>query len=214
LYRTLTPKEKGIHTIGQIFWIPAFCTQKSYFVLRINAWDRTRPVAGALFDVKKASVKEVNGFVSPFGELPIPELRLRKNEDLIVSKVKRRPAVLIVREGFNMRNFASFIDGVAKEPEPSRHVFAPIYSLKKEGNTDKDYPASFVERVKVADFPGLIYLPPHNQVIKNESMVVLSELQVHCAQSVGETNLALDQETFGIFLDDFLRDLIDKTLAG
>jgi len=129
--------------------------------------------------IEKASLKEIQGFVQPFDELPIPELNLQHKEDLLVQKVKRRPAVLVVREGYNMRRFSEWSANLGKRPNPTRHVFAPIVSLRKQGNLGRDYPEAFIDKVSAAEYPEFIYLPPTERVITTDSMAVLTELQVH-----------------------------------
>jgi hypothetical protein len=139
--------------------------------------------------------------------MPIPELKLRMDEELVVKKVKRRPAVLILRDGCDPRRMASHLSDIGSKPNPNSHVFAPIVSLRKEGNLGNDYPQPFIEKVTAGDLPEFIHLPAEGTAIKSESMAVLTQLQSHSENAVEETDLALAQDYLGAALETFWQDL-------
>lgn len=213
-YRTLDPGERGRHVLGQVFWIPAYEHMEDYHVLRPGKWDRTQPITDALFFVDKKTISTIGHSTDLFQHMPIPELKILADEELVIKKVKRRPGVLIVREGMNPRRLANMVAGILpKKPNPDCHVFAPVVSLRKEGNVGQDYPQGFIEKVQAGDLPEFIYLPPDGTVLKNESMAVLTQLQMHVHRFVEETPLALDQCYFGAALETFWQDLEGQVLA-
>ncbi|MBM3891551.1 MAG: hypothetical protein FJ388_20760 [Verrucomicrobia bacterium] len=70
----------------------------------------------------------------------------------MVKKVKRRPAVLILREAVDPRRLATHFSGAGAKPNPNSHVFAPIVLLRKEDNLGQDYPQAFIEKVAAKVF--------------------------------------------------------------
>lgn len=211
VYRKLSPAERGRHIPGQIFWIPAYLNMRDYYVVRIGQWDRTDHITTAQFRIEKKSLHEL-GANDLYDHMPIPELRLKKDEELIVKKVKRRPAVLILREGVNTRHVANHVTGIGHKPNPNSHVFAPVVSLRKEENLGHDYPPAFIAKVAASELPEFIHLPADGTVLKNESMAVLTEMQSHNASMVQETDLCLDPVYFGAALETVWQDLEGQIL--
>lgn len=213
IYRTLTLAEKTRHVLGQIFWIPANIHMQDYYVVRIGQWDRSAPINTAQFRIEKRTLHGLGASSDLYHHMPIPELKLRMDEELLVKKVKRRPAVLILREGVDPRRLATHLTGLGHKPNPNSHVFAPIISLRKEENLGNDYPAEFVAKVAAAELPEFIHLPPEGTVISNESMAVLTQLQSHGANVVEPTELCLDPVYFGAALETFWQDLEGQILC-
>lgn len=145
--------------------------------------------------------------------MPIPELKLKMDEELLVKKVKRRPAVLILREGTDPRKIATHFSGIGSKPNPNSHVFAPIVSLRKEDNLGNDYPQPFIDKVSAGELPEFVHLPAQGTLIKNESMAVLTQLQSHGESAVEETDLALDAVYLGAALETFWQDLEGQLLS-
>ena len=213
VYRELTPAERSRHIPGQIFWIPAFIHMADYYVVRIGQWDRLTPISSARFRIEKKNLGDLGKSGDLYYHMPIPELKLRADEELVVKKVKRRPAVLILREGIDPRRRATHITGVGQKPNPASHVFAPIVSLRKEENLGNDYPQAFVDKVSAGELPEFIHLPAEGTVIRNESMAVLTQMQSHGAAVVEETKLCLTPLYFGTALETFWQDLEGQILV-
>jgi hypothetical protein len=213
VYRKLTTAEKARHILGQIFWIPAYLHMQDYYVVRVGQWDRLQPIAAAQFRIEKKRFHGLGRNADLYHHMPIPELKLKMDEELVVKKVKRRPAVLILREGVDPRRVATHSTGIGSRPSPNSHVFAPIVSLRKEDNLGNDYPQPFIDKVSAGDLPEFVHLPPQGTVIKNESMAVLTQLQTHGESAVEETDLALDSVYLGAALETFWQDLEGQLLA-
>lgn len=212
IYRQLSPAERGRHVPGQVFWIPAYGTMQDYHVVRINRWDRTTDIANASFRIEKKTINTIGDSSDLFHHMPIPELKLKMGEELLVKKVKRRPAVLVLREGVDTRRLALSYGGVGAKPNPNSHVFAPIFSLKKEDNIGSDYPPSFIEKVALGELPEFIHLPAEGTVLRNESMAVLTQLQMHGESFVEETSLCLKSLYMATALEAFFQDLEGRIL--
>jgi hypothetical protein len=213
VYRKLTTTEKARHVLGQIFWIPAYLHMQDYYVVRVGQWDRLAPITSAQFRIEKKSFHGLGRNADLYHHMPIPELKLKMDEELVVKKVKRRPAVLILREGADPRRTATHLSGLGPKPNPNSHVFAPIVSLKKEDNLGNDYPQPFIDKVSAGELPEFIHLPAEGVIIKNESMAVLTQLQSHAENAVEETDLALDAVYIGVALETFWQDLEAQLLV-
>ncbi len=207
VYRKLMTAEKARHVLGQIFWIPAYLHMQDYYVVRIGQWDRLEAITSAQFRLEKKSFHGLGHNADLYHHMPIPELKLKMDEELVVKKVKRRPAVLILRDGTDPRRTATHVSGLGPKPNPNSHVFAPIVSLKKEDNLGNDYPQPFIDKVSAGELPEFIHLPAEGIIIKNESMAVLTQLQSHAENAVEETDLALDAVYLGAALETFWQDL-------
>jgi hypothetical protein len=213
VYRKLTAAEKARHILGQVFWIPAYLHMQDYYVVRIGAWDRLQPIAAAQFRIEKKGFHGLGRTADLYHHMPIPELKLRMDEELLVKKVKRRPAVLILREGTDPRRMATHLSGIGSKPNPNSHVFAPIVSLRKGDNLGSDYPQPFIDKVSAGELPEFVHLPAQGTVIKNESMAVLTQLQSQGESAVEETDLALDAVYLGAALETFWQDLEGQLLS-
>jgi hypothetical protein len=213
VYRKLETAEKARHVLGQIFWIPAYLHMQDYHVVRVGQWDRLAPITSAQFKIEKKTFHGLGGNADLYHHMPIPELKLKMDEELVVKKVKRRPAVLILREGTDPRRLAKNFSRVGQKPNPNSHVFAPIVSLRKEDNLGTDYPPEFIDKVAAGELPEFIHLPGEGLVIKNESMALLTQLQSHGECFVEETDLALDAVYLGAALEAFWQDLEGQLLS-
>ena len=131
VYRKLTTAEKARHVLGQFFWIPAYLHMQDYYVVRVGQWDRLQPIAAAHFRIEKKSFHGLGRNADLYHHMPIPELKLKMDEELVVKKVKRRPAVLILREGTDPRRVATHSSRIGSRPNPNSHVFAPVVSLRR-----------------------------------------------------------------------------------
>lgn len=207
VYRKLTTADKARHVLGQIFWIPAYLHMQDYYVVRVGQWDRLNPITTARFQLEKKSFHGLGHNADLYQHMPIPELKLKMDEELVVKKVKRRPAILILRDGCDPRRMATNISSERSKPNPNSHIFAPIVSLRKEDNVTHDYPEPFIEKVVACELPEFVHLPVEGTVIKNESMAVLTQLQSHAENAVQETDLALDKLYLGAALETFWQDL-------
>jgi hypothetical protein len=205
LYRRLTPAERSQHVPGQIFWIPAYLAMQDYHVVRIGWWDRTQPITEARFKIEKRTIQTIGHESDLYQHMPIHELKVGMDEELVVKKVKRRPAILIWRDGFDPRRYARYSTGsVGHKPEPTTHVFAPIFSLRKTDNLSKGYPEEFIQGLIAGDkYPDFLHLPAEGSIIRNESMAVFGQLQSHSEAHVEETDLALTPDFLALALEQF-----------
>jgi hypothetical protein len=173
------------------------------YVIRLGYWDRSKPIFSGEFKIQKETLPQIGKNKDLYHHMPIPELKLQMDEELLVKKAKRRPGLLVFRDGNNPRKMATCAAGIGKAPNPVEHVFAPVVSLRKEGNIGKDYPDDFIEIVKKGKIAALIYLPADGSILKNESMAILSQMQTHPLKTIEETDLRMDPLVLGTYLESF-----------
>ena len=214
-YRALTHKQKNEHQIGQLFWVPTPMTPESNLALRISSWKAGLDITKAALKVTRLAAEDIGGLSEQermdMSRMVIPELNLDSSEDLLLTKVKRRPAVLVLRDCYNMRRFADRDIGLRNiRVEPNRHVFAPVYSLRKEENLGTNYPDAFVEKAKEGKYPNVVFLPAFDTLLKNDSMLLLSELFAVGINSMSPTEYCIDPLLFGVRLGDFTKFIMDQ----
>ncbi len=145
---------------------------QDYYVVRIGQWDRLTPITSAQFRIEKKGFHGLGRNADLYHHMPIPELKLKMDEELVVKKVKRRPAVLILREGSDPRRTATHFAGSGSKPNPNSHVFAPIISLRKEENLGNDYPQPFIDKVSACELPEFIHLPAEGKWFKQFQFII------------------------------------------
>lgn len=218
-YQEITPTESRSHRPGQIFRVPAPMINNRPIGLRIGHMKAGQDIKDMPFkaevlgprDMGKATEAEKVQF---YKRMPLPEIDLASNEDLILQKVKLRPAVLLFMDGVNYRRLAEFESGGRKKrPNPNHYVFAPIYSLKKDGDSGTDYPEEFIEALKEGDsYPHLIHLPPFGRHLPNESMAVLSDpfgVGINC---LIETQLVIQPLSLAVIMQQFFESVAAELL--
>lgn len=224
-YKRLSPGLKNERQFGQFCWAPAPCVSSGILALRLG-------FLKAGVDIKDSQLTLIKLGIGDFGALkeqdranlkskmPIPELGLALSEEITVTKCKWRPSVVIHHACANWRKEANFVAKlVGKKPEPNRHLFAPVYSLRKEDGSS-DYPEAFIARLQDGDYPNILFLPAYASPIKNDSMLVLSDVFQAGLHSFETTDLCIDPETLAIKVSewsDYLSvqatDLADKLSA-
>jgi hypothetical protein len=225
-YRKLLLKQKNEHRFAQFFWTPSPCITDAPIVIRIGQLKAGTDIKDAELQLQRITPGEFGRLseqdrVNFKQKMPMPELGLALSEELTVTKSKWRPAILIHRGCLNLRKESRFVAKLTGKPvEPNKHLFAPVYSLRKEDGS-ADYEESFITRVKDGVYPNIMHLPAYTTPIKNESMVVLSDLfqaGLHCVEA---TELCVDPEILGLKLlewNDFLANeaaaLADEFKAG
>lgn len=199
---------KNERQFGQVCWAPAPCVAPGILALRLGFLK-----AGT--DIRDVPLTLTRLGVSEFGSLkeqdradmkvkmPMPELGLALSEEITVTKCKWRPSVLIHHACKNWRREADFVAKiVGKAVEPSRHLFAPVYSLRKDDGSP-EYPDAFVKRVQDGDYPHILHLPAYVSPIKFESMLVLSDMFQSGLHTFEPTELCIDPETLAIKVSDW-----------
>jgi len=211
-YRKLPLRLKNERQFSQVFWAPAPCITPSTLALRLGSLKAGTDIRDAQLELVRLDANTFGGHseterVNIKMKMPMPELGLNLSEELTVVKAKLRPAVLIFRNCTNLRREARFVAKITGKPvEPNRHLFAPVFSLRKDDGTT-DYPAEFIQLVQSAKYPHILFLPASSGPIKNDSMLVLSDTFQAGIATVDPTDWCIDPDILGLKLnawDEFL----------
>jgi hypothetical protein len=208
-YRELQAGAMRTHQPGQIFWVPSPIISKEALGLRLGYLKEGQDITTIPLTISRLRCEEIGHpteaeKVEFFKRMPLPEINLSASEDLLIHKVKKRPAVLLFKSGLHPRRFANYSSGLTHKPvNPNHYVFAPIYSLRKQDNIGHDYPSAFITDLQAGKFPHLLYLPAYKNHLPNESMAVLNDLFGIGIQSFEETPLAIDELELASKLEEF-----------
>lgn len=132
-----------------------------------------------------ATICTIDMVENPFNHSTYGELSLKSDEEFVLQKAKRRPAVVLTPP--SVRGFVAVV---------------PIYTLKRHHERYYD-----LGKLRENRLPGIMYLPPDEQYSHDRFVSLLEQFAVH-------TSLAelmpwqLTREAIQI-LDDGLSDLYD-----
>lgn len=115
--------------------------------------------------------------------------RLDIHEEFVFVKAKPRPVVLLVPQ--------QPID----EPQIKRKgrvwrplcLVAPIFSLSYPHTGESKFSENFIDRIRKLDFPQLMFLPKHKDLLKVDSLLRLEECQSVCTTELRSTGFALTE---------------------
>lgn len=208
-YIKLPMREKNEKQVGQVFWVPCPMHADATFTLRIGNWKAGEDISEARLSVKRVNTADLGKICAgervDMERMVLPELKLDSSEDLVVNRVKRRPAVLISKDCYNLRKFADIASGLRSSAKlgPNRLIFAPVYSLRKEEHQSKSYPEAFIQKLTADHYPTMLFLPAYGTVMKNDSMLVLSELFSVNFNAADPTDWCIDPVTFAMKFNQF-----------
>lgn len=208
-YTELDRPAMRAHRPGQVFWVPAPMLTAQALAMRIGFLKEGQDITQAPLRLERLRPEDIGSpkeaeKVEFHKRMPIPEINLSASEDLLVQKVKIRPAVLLFKSGIDMRRFSRFATGLTSKPvNPNHYVFAPVYSLRKDDNISTNYPDAFIEKVKNGDYPNLLHLPAYKSHLPNESMLVLDDLFGVGIHAFRETPLCIEPLELASKLEEF-----------
>jgi hypothetical protein len=107
--------------------------------------------------------------------LPVASFPKADNEVYLISKAKKRPAIVIANDKTGFNTLKELRQGVSWQKQPTL-IVAPYYGVEANDNR-KGFPPDFVERVRLCEYPELMYakLPFHSQHTK-ESILYLKHM--------------------------------------
>ncbi|MGO9270478.1 MAG: hypothetical protein ACLQOO_09535 [Terriglobia bacterium] len=120
--------------------------------------------------------------------IPLHGPKLETNEEFIVVRAKRRPALLIQPEappmGVDNRGYRGKV-------QRRRCLVAQIFGLADVRTNQPAFSPSFVERVRRMEFPQLLFLPKRAGLLDVDSILRLDELQSVFTPHLEPTQFAL-----------------------
>ena len=217
-YIRLEGAQVRAHLPGQIFWLPAPIISKDALGLRLGFLKQGQDITDRPFTIVRLRPEEIGHpteaeRVEFYKRMPLPEINLSTSEDLLITKVKKRPSILLFKGCVNLRRFAILHAGLTSKPvNPNHYVFAPIYSLRKEGNIGHNYPEKFIVDLQNNKFPNLLFLPAYKNYLPNDSVAVLDDLFGVGIQAFKEKPLCIHPLELASKLDEFNEFIQGKLL--
>jgi hypothetical protein len=138
--------------------------------------------------------------------LPLANPKLETNEEFLVIRAKRRPALLIQPEcpwlGVDNKGFRGKVQ---------RHLclVAQIFGLADAKTGYAKFSPSFVDRVRRMEFPQLMFLPQKAGLFQVDSLLRLDEMQSVFTPNLEPLKFGLSKE-----VSEILRDQISFLLTG
>ncbi|MCK5345747.1 MAG: hypothetical protein KAR20_20195 [Candidatus Heimdallarchaeota archaeon] len=107
--------------------------------------------------------------------LPVSSFPKADNEIYLISKAKKRPAIVIANDKTGFSILKDLKQGISWQKQPSL-IVAPYYGVEANDGR-KGFPPNFVERVRLCEYPELMYakLPFHSQNTE-ESLLYLKHM--------------------------------------
>jgi len=200
-YEKLGLDYRSTYAFGQIFWTHTYYPHENleFWRPQFDPADKTRTTAKT-FVIETAPT-------DPFRRsLPLAKPDLGIREEFLVIRAKRRPVVLLQPESYVLR-------GLNKGPgriKLNRHLctVALAFGLSNaKGDTRCDL--GLLERIRILEFPQLMFLPKNPGVSDMDGLLKLDELQ-----SVFTNNLEASQYRLADEAVEVLRWQLRLLLTG
>lgn len=154
------PDTNSLPQLGSVYWVP---TPEVPEVPKILEVRRASPEEHEITDFEFVEVADRH--FKPNSRLPIKRLNLGDTQELLITKAKKRPCVVLGRGFISSDKIESIADGEqrrqAKHLHKPTHLVAPMYGCATY--TDRTaFGPILTARVKALWYPHLCYMPPLN----------------------------------------------------
>lgn len=154
------PDSSPTPEIGSVYWVP---TSEVTEVINILQVKRATPQEHQITDFEFVEINS-DHFKST-DRLPVKRLNLGDSQELVVTKAKKRPCVVLGKATIPPSQIESISDGAqrrqAKHLKRSLYLVAPFYSCAKYSENSTFGPI-LTARVKALMYPHLCYMAPLN----------------------------------------------------
>jgi hypothetical protein len=160
-------------TIGQLCWMPSLHINRIPMIMEVERAD-PKEVYATKFRIR--NLKE-NDFKAR-EKLPIKSLSLRITEELIVSKAKKRPAIVLWGSPMIFEDIEKLLISIGK-PHLQEYCLAvvPVYNIETINHAG-GFPAIMVSRIKALMYNQFFYCPPMNDIDFSEGIARLDRIQI------------------------------------
>ena len=160
-------------TIGQLCWMPSLHINRIPMIMEVERAD-PKEVYATKFRIR--NLKE-NDFKAR-EKLPIKSLSLRITEELIVSKAKKRPAIVLWGSPMIFEDIEKFLISIGR-PHLQEYCLAvvPVYNIETIDHAG-GFPAIMVSRIKALMYNQFFYCPPMNVIDFSEGIARLDRIQI------------------------------------
>jgi hypothetical protein len=159
--------------VGQFCWIPAPHLDP---IPRILEVERFRPEEhyASKFDLRNMEDKDFTKKT----KLPIKMLSLRETEELIVSKAKRRPAVIVSAACTIFDDVAAELKKLGRKHLQEEDIIVlPLYEIETDEHSG-GFPPVMTARIKALMYSQFFFCPKSKLGLLNDSIARLDRIQV------------------------------------
>lgn len=154
------PDTNSLPQLGSVYWVP---TPEVPEVPKILEVRRASPEEHEITDFEFVEIADRH--FKPNSRLPIKRLNLGDTQELLITKAKKRPCVVLGKGFISSDKIESIADGEqrrqAKHLHKPTHLVAPMYGCATY--TDRTaFGPILTARVKALWYPHLCYMPPLN----------------------------------------------------
>lgn len=158
---------------GQFCWIVVPHIEPIPKILDVQRSESTEHNA-VRFQLRQANQR--GDFRTHDRSLPIKNLRLRSNEELLTQRAKKRPGVIISTKVDQFPEIAEILVKMHKEHLQEEISFVlPCYGIQNDDDP-KGFPREMVSRIRCLIYRQFFYFPP-NRVL-DEGIIRLDRIQV------------------------------------
>lgn len=160
-------------TIGQLCWMPSLHINKIPMIMEVERAD-PKEVYATKFRIR--NLRE-NDFKAR-EKLPIKSLSLRITEELIVSKAKKRPAIVVWGSPMIFEDMEKLLISIGR-PHLQEYCLAvvPVYNIETFDHAG-GFPPVMVSRIKALMYNQFFYCPPMGDVGLSEGVARLDRIQI------------------------------------
>lgn len=171
-YKSLNSKTfRSTFENGQIAWVPTPFTVGLPMIMEV---ERNTPQDHYASKFKIRQLVDTD--FRKHSKLPIKLLNLGETEELLVSRCKLRPALILLTSQGLFPDLISQLKSVGKDYLQQECVAAiPLYSIEKE-DTETGFPPVMAARIKALMYNQFFYCPKRGSGLINDSIARLDRL--------------------------------------
>lgn len=193
--------KSAVPSCGNIFWVPVPFVEE---VPRILDVERSDPRDHEQIEF---AVRQVGShhFKEREGKLPVKLLKLESTEEAMISRAKRRPAVVLCHSCVSDAEVLSAQDQrLAKPLTRDCYVVAPMYSTA-DPNDPGSFMPTLVGRIRALRYPHLACLPKLGSNDRTPGQIVRLDglLASHLARGCEHSGFKLHAEALTLLLAQF-----------
>lgn len=172
-YFDATRKKGADPEPGQIVFAPTLFTDRKPMIADAS---RSNPHTHAQANIVVRTVDDKVDFRGKPERLPIYSQSLAQTEELVMSRAKKRPCVILAKtDGVDHRKLPVGQQGKALNAFDAAYWLAPIYSVSS-GKETRSFGPVMTARVKCMMYPEFMYVPPSGLTIKNPGVIRLDRM--------------------------------------
>ena len=160
-------------TIGQLCWMPSLHINRIPMIMEVERAD-PKEVYATKFRIRNLKENDYKARE----KLPIKSLSLRITEELIVSKAKKRPAIVLWGSPMIFEDIEKLLISIGR-PHLQEYCLAvvPVYNIETIDHAG-GFPAIMVSRIKALMYNQFFYCPPMNDIDFSEGIARLDRIQI------------------------------------